>query len=884
MIGQTLSQFKITAKLGEGGMGEVYRAEDTTLDREVAIKVLPEALTADPERLARFEREAKVLAALNHPNIAGIHQVAEADGQRFLVMELVEGEDLAERLARGAMTLEEAVPLVLQVAEGLEAAHERGIVHRDLKPANVRITPEGQVKILDFGLAKNWDGEQAGASGLSASPTLTAQMTQAGVILGTAGYMSPEQARGQEADRRSDIWSFGVLFHEMLTGSRLFTADTVSDTLARVLLAEVDWVELDSDLPRSLTELLHRCLERDPRKRLQAMGEARFQLETFLEEPQTGTGDFGRGSGGEAAAKRSSAWLPWALTAVAALVAVAAWVGFPDSAGSPVASTVAKYRVNPVGRAFDSNARSMAISPLGNRIVFEMPGKILIRELDELEPRVLVDDVSGEPAPFWSPDGGWVAYYNSGRLWKVPAGGGSPSVICSVPNNYNAAGWGAGDRVVFVLTRGDMYEVSARGGDPELLVERVEGEDIDFHTPTFLPDGATLLYAVHRPSGVDTIEILEGDRRSVVYRLEGQVRLNPQVVNDPVYSATGHILFRRDAGDRGIWALPFSLEERQATGQAFLVADEGVWPSVSADGRRMLYAEHAGTASVQLMRIGMDGSPPTVIGEPFQGIREPSISPEGRRIAFSALAGSNRELFVMDLEGRQIQVTTTPESEDSPSWTPDGSALIFQKSTGEGTGIFRMTVDGGGVPEQLVDFASDPHLSALGRYIAFCTNSREILGVGYFDLEGAEETILFESGADFADPKLSPDENVLAYSGWETSAPAVALRRFPGGTTSQMIPESGQASVAWSPDGKTLYYKSDTGTAVRAVSVDSEPSLMVGRPATVLDLETLGLAALRTSGLDVFPDGKAFLVARPLVSDERLGEIVLVENWIEEFR
>jgi len=285
LIGKSLSHFEITAKLGEGGMGEVYRAQDTALGREVAVKVLPEAFVADPERLARFEREAKVLASLNHPSIAAIYEIGVEDSVHFLAMELAHGEDLATRLGRGAVPLEEALPMALQVAEALEAAHDRGIVHRDLKPANVMVAPDGGVKVLDFGLAKAWE-EGEGASGdLTASPTLTAQMTQAGVILGTAAYMAPEQARGQEADRRADIWSFGVLLFEMLTGERLFLADTVSDTLARVLMADADWEAIDGRVPVAVAALLRRCLDREVRQRLQSIGEARIALEAYLSDP-----------------------------------------------------------------------------------------------------------------------------------------------------------------------------------------------------------------------------------------------------------------------------------------------------------------------------------------------------------------------------------------------------------------------------------------------------------------------------------------------------------------------------------------------------------------------------------------------------------------------
>jgi len=881
MIGTTLAHFRITAKLGEGGMGEVWLAEDTKLGRHVAIKVLPAAFTEDEERLARFEREAKLLASLNHRNIAGIHEVGEDAGIRFLAMELAEGEDLAERLERGAMPLEEALPVALQIAEALEAAHEKGIVHRDLKPQNVKLGPDGAVKVLDFGLAKALDPVDptsgTASTPLTHSPTLTARATLAGVILGTAAYMAPEQAKGQPTDKRADIWAFGVVLWEMLAGCRLFVADTAPETLAQVLTHAPDLNRLPPTTPPGIRRLLRRCLQREPRQRLRDIGDARLELLEAQAEPAT--------TAPKDDVRSLKTWLPWAIAALGVVVALLAWITGGEPGNIDRAGGLLKVRYATLPSDEEGQARSFFLSPEGGRVAIEGGGQLQLRHQDGLEPVVLVENLAdAEPAPFWSPDGRWVAYASGGKLWKIPAAGGAPKMICSVPTNYNAGAWGNDDRIVFVLTRGDMYSVSALGGNPEILLARREGEDVDFHQPTFLPDGNSLVYSVHRPSGVDTIEVLTGGERRVVYRLEGEIRLDPQVLNAPIYSATGHLLYRRDSGDKGIWALPFSLAEMAANGEPFLVAGGGRWPSVSRDGSRLAYAEAAKDSLDRLVRVAIDGSTTATIATDLAGVRKASVSPSGDRIAFSAAVGSGRELFVTNPQGQTSRLTSTPESEDAPVWSPDGTMLYFQRGTGEGTAVYRMPVNGSAGPEMIIDRASEPSISTTGLHVVFSTNSRSILGIGYYDLESKQETILAQSGNDFADPVLSPDGRVLAYLGWETGGAALSLRAFPDGTTSQTVIDSRGTRSAWSADSRTLYYWDASQPRVLAVDVASEPALVVGQPRVALDLAAAGLPPTRQDLLAVFPDGKSFLMAQPIHPGEGRSDIILVENWLEEFR
>jgi predicted Ser/Thr protein kinase len=503
---QTLLHYRIVDKVGEGGMGVVWRAVDTTLDREVAIKVLPEALATDPERLARFEREAKLLASLNHPNIAeiyGLHAVGEA---RFIAMELVAGENLARRIQRGVLPQQQVLEVAKQIARTLEAAHEQGVIHRDLKPANVQVAPDGRVKVLDFGLAKAFERDPAsGEASPSMSPTLTSHGTQAGMILGTAAYMAPEQARGHVADKRADIWALGCVLYETLTGRSTFSGDTVSDTLAAVLKIEPDWEALPAETDPALRLLVVRCLEKDVRQRVRDVGEVRIAVERILSGNSTGSVAVGGtyptpvAADGIEATEGAGARRGWLGTValavlVAAVAGVAGWSLRPSSVDA-----------DPVVRRFDivtpglrvGFSRTPRISPDGRRLAYVADDRIWIRDLDQLEPRELADSEDGRNL-MWSPDGEQVGWQADGKIWRAAVGGGSRTAVCDAPARTLAATWGPGDRIILTPDVGPMYEVSARGGDPRALLEPVEGQDEDFHEPSFLPDGRGLIYTQHR--------------------------------------------------------------------------------------------------------------------------------------------------------------------------------------------------------------------------------------------------------------------------------------------------------------------------------------------------------------------------------------------------
>ena len=553
MIGQTLSHYKITSKLGEGGMGEVYRATDTKLNRDVALKVLPEAFAADRERMARFSREAQVLASLNHPNIASIYGLEDSDDKHALVLELVEGDTLAERIQKGAIPLEESLKIALQMAEALEAAHEKGIIHRDLKPANVKITPEGKVKVLDFGLAKALEDESP-ATDLTSSPTRTG--TAVGVIMGTAGYMSPEQARGQAVDKRTDIWAFGCVLYEILTGSQAFGGETVTDILAAIVDRDPEWEALPESTPRAIQRLLRRCLEKDPHERLRDIGDARIEIRYVLGEPvEDSVGDL---------STPTPAWwprmVPWA---IAALLAVMLALTYREPPSEP--PTPQRFSIDLPSPFAESGHYKMALSPDGNHLVYlgkspDHQEEIYHRPLDQLEARP-IEGTEGAGDLFFSPDGKWVGFHVGGRtLKKVPLAGGPTVTICTTDEHMCGATWGGDGKILFAAGR-SLYEVSEVGGAPEKILANKEGEG--YCWPQMLPDGDAALvgiYLANSPSEFGVLSLGSDEVRTLGTGMY------------PRYAPTGHLLYR----DRGLGhrAVPFDAANLELVGDPVPVLPE----------------------------------------------------------------------------------------------------------------------------------------------------------------------------------------------------------------------------------------------------------------------------------------------------------------------
>ena len=868
--GRMLSHYRLIEKIGEGGMGLVWKALDTTLDREVAVKILPDVFSDHPERLARFEREAKLLASLNHPNIAVIHGLHEADGLRFLAMELVSGEDLAQRLARGPLPLEEALRTAKQVAEALETAHENGVIHRDLKPANIQLTPDGQVKVLDFGLAKAFEADPA-STGTSPtmSPTLTSAGTVAGMILGTAAYMSPEQARGQAVDKRSDIWAFGSVLYEMLTGRQAFAGDTVSDTLAGVLKIDPDWDALPAGTPRRIRRLLARCLHKDPKQRLHDVADVRIVIEEALSgAPEEDVAIEAAPQPGIARRERV-VWIG-ALVLVAAAAGVLAWMLKP--ANPPplrkfelaIQNLEGGYPVPPV------------ISPDGSRLAYIAESKLWVRDLDQLESREVAGS-DGARAPFWSPDGAFVAYAANGKLWKVPAEAGQSILICDLPGTLDAGAWGPEDRIVFTPSTGPMYEVSARGGDPRALLETEQEKETDFHKPHFLPDGS-ILFAVHRFEGIDTLAVYDGKQRKVLLQVEG-ARLDR-----PLYSPTGHILYHRATSNDGVWAAPFSVAKLELTGEPFMVAPAGNWPSASTDGT-LIYMRGAGTSVGQLVWVDRQGKVEGNIGQPQPGlVLFPAISPNQRRVAVAANENENWDVWIHDADrGTRTRLTFDPAQEFSSDWSAAGERLVY--SSGQIPSNFDLltrAADGTGDRSTLTA-GYYPTVSPDGKLAAYTLRGEETQDdLWYVPLDGdPEPTVFLQTPAREREPQLSPDGRYLAYSSDESGRSEIYLKKFPGGEGKWQVSVDGGRYPRWSRTSGELFFRNEDTLMV--VEVSTEPSVMLGTPRELFSGRPNGLLFQPARRYDVAADGQRFVMVQQVGESVEAPGITVVENWFAEF-
>ena len=550
-----LAHYEILELMGKGGMGEVYRARDGKLGRDVAIKVLPEEFSRDKERLDRFQREARLLAKLNHTNIATLHGLEEHEGQRFIVMELVEGETLQERIAKGPIPVDEAVALFIQIADGLEAAHEKGVIHRDLKPSNIKIGPDGQIKIMDFGLAKGFVGEDPSAADSSQAPTLT-RGTQVGVIMGTAAYMSPEQAKGKPVDKRTDVWAFGCCLYEALTGRKVFYGETVGDVIAAVLRAGIDWSALERNTPAPVERLVRRCLQRDRTRRLRDVGDARIELFELPEESDEAV------EGGDS---KKRLVVPWLATTLLAVVAGGAGSFLWNFGEPPLTRTPARFSITiPADERIEGHfTNPVAISPDGSRFAFAaskdgQAPRLYFRSQNAFEPRI-VPGTRGAAAPFFSPDGNWVAFFADRQLKRVPFEGGTPLVICEFPGGHVGGSWGPNDTIVFAdAQRGGLFRVGAGGGKPEALTDPDSGKGEPIHGwPQILPDGKTVLFALETGEGaVNALLSLDtGDWQPILEQEELRAVAR--------YAPSGHLLL---APSGELIAIPFDLERLEVTG------------------------------------------------------------------------------------------------------------------------------------------------------------------------------------------------------------------------------------------------------------------------------------------------------------------------------
>jgi len=892
-----LSHYRITAKLGAGGMGEVYRATDTQLEREVALKVLPEAFTEDAERLARFEREAKLLAQLNHPNIAHIHGLATEGGVRALIMELVEGPTLADRLESGPLPLNESLSLARQIAEALEEAHSKGIVHRDLKPQNIKASMEGKVKVLDFGLAKAMDpvGSASGApspSQLAASPTLTLGATVQGVILGTAAYMSPEQARGGAADKRADIWAFGVVLWEMLTGRSMFAADTVSDTLAGVLRAEIDLEALPSSTPPAIRRLLRRCLERNPKNRLHDIADARIVIDEVL------------AGGSEISEIRAvhtapvgvaRTLLPWTVAALALVAAGAAWLARGGSGASavPLFADIGA----PEGERFQFQGdfgAPVVLSRDGTQVAFGAVGsdsrtRLWVRSLATGEQKRL-DRTEGATAPFFSADGNSLGYFVNAKLMVAPIAGGAPYPIADAPNGRGGA-WAPDGTIVFAPDfRSALFRVPATGGRPEPLTTVDAARHSTHRWPVLTPDGKAIVYlaANHAGNRQD-----ESELRWVRLDGSGDHALLSSQANGAV--AGGELLYLRE---QTLLARPIDADGKLG-GEARTLApellyDPSTWRSafaVSAD--HLLYAPGGKTAGTHLTRVDRSGRPLAELAADgnYFDLR---LSPDGQRLAVTK--GSPNDIWLLDLErGTQSRFTFDKEAEismeNSAVWSHDGRWIYYARSAGQNISqqIVRKAANGAGGGEVLYDTKSEQmgifplDESPDGKWLLVTTGRFPFIdnaAIQWLALDGTRRLVpLLESDAVTNFGRISPDGRWVAFSSNESGIFQIyVVPASHGGVTVPVakwqLSVDGGSYLVWSRDGSEIVYLEPSLNLSRvSVSADGAGGLRFGTPEALFGTTLVA----DNPSFDLAPDGQSLILNH--YGESQSQPMRLIEEW-----
>jgi eukaryotic-like serine/threonine-protein kinase len=875
MVGRQLGPYTITSILGVGGMGEVYRARDTKLDRNVAIKILPRVFTGDTDRLARFEREARLLASLNHPHIGAIYGLETIDGSPALVLELVEGETLAERIAGGPLPVAEARTIAVQIAEALEAAHERGIVHRDLKPANIKITPAGIVKVLDFGLAKAASGDDAGPD-LTHSPTVTMGGTRGGVVLGTAAYMSPEQARGRVVDKRTDIWAFGCVLFELITGRSAFVGETVSDTIAKILEREPDWRALARRAPVDVQRIVRRCLEKDPKQRLRDIGEARIGLTRQGEDD------------GPAREDQPAAWT-WrrravALTAsaagVAAALAMGAWYGSrsPASSRAPV---IQFALAPPPGTRFAISFETtfLALSPDGSQVTLvarpvDGLSRIWLRPLSAVEARPLAG-TEGASSAFWSPDGRSLAFFAGNQLKRIDLSGGSPVTICEVPEHIGLFGtWGQGGQILFASVEGTaIFMVSTNGGTPTALVkpDRTERQ-VRVHWPWFLPDGKRFIYLTRMQDGSGRITLGEpgATPRALLSAVSNAQWVDPDYL---VFVREGTLLGQR-----------VDLASGRPVGEAFSIAEPVGYffstgtGSFTTSRNGMLAYQSKGnlTRLMWVDRAGTEHEPVGPVGF-HQNLR---ISPDGKSVVFNRREPrlGTGDMWVTDLaRGVETRLTSDPGSESAFAWFPTNRALVFAADRGGPPHLFRKDLQTGKEDELTpVSTYQEPlDVSPDGQWIAF--ERRTDRGTNDIDklplAGGGKPSPLLDSRFDEIDLRFSPDGRSIAFVSDESGRYEVYVAPFPFTGAKTRVSTGGAVQPRWSRDGRELFYQTFDQHLV-AVSVRTTPVLELGSPTPLFSFD--GRRAW--SNFDVSLDGKRFLaITRQLFADEQPLSVVL--NW-----
>ncbi len=866
--GDRIGPYAVIAPMGAGGMGEVYRARDDRLRRDVALKIVSPRFALDPARLARFEREAQILAALNHPNIATLYGLEESRGLRALVLELVEGETLADRLASqpAGLRLQETVGIAQQMAAGLEAAHESGIVHRDLKPANIALRPDGTVKLLDFGLAR---ALESAAGSNTDGPTITVGETGVGTVVGTPAYMSSEQARGQTIDKRTDIWSFGVVLYEMLTGRRAFRGETTSDTIAAILGLEPDWRTLPESTPAQIRTLLQRCLEKDPRRRLRDIGDARIELDALSASQLSSA--MHPAPAEDSARKHGTGWRRLAFGGVVvALIALglaaAAWLRTPTETSVGAVQMTALLPPGVSITRGPGQILSLALSPDGRTLVIagtDANGQRLYqRTLGRLEATPLAGTEGGQ-TPFFSPDGAWIGFFAENRLKRVPAAGGAAIDIAAVSGYPMGASWGQDNRIIFASgPRSGLRSVDAGGGRPEPLTTVAAG--VGHHSPQILPDGRTLLFNEGR-----WIHALDLASTRIDRLVEGA---RPQYVS-------GHLILGRGTA---LLAAPFDVARLEITGPVVPIVERVGYELTSGQphvtvspGGTLAYVPAPQAYALVLMEP--DGSERLLSQAAL--LQNPQFSPDGRRLVVATTrgVGEQPDLWIHDLGSAAPPSRLTFDGGRAPVWTPDGASITYSRRVPrEESGIYTRSADGRGDPRSnvrlpgfhwLVDWTVEGTL-AYGMMEDDGTSLSSIQAI-----EKSESRRLVGPGETWGG-RLAPDGRWLAYYLSDSGDFEIYVSPFPDTGTRWLVAEGTDPS--WSPDGSEIYYRS--GTRLMAVRIDKASGIRAVSQRLVIEPFTPPLY----DDYDIHPDGKTLVLVRPAGGDARGREITLVLNWLTE--
>ena len=882
--GTRFGPYEIAGAIGAGGMGEVYRARDTKLHRDVAVKILSDVFAGDPDRLARFEREAQVLASLNHPNIAQIHGLDDSRGTRALIMEFVDGEDLAQRVARGPIPLEEALTIAAQIADALDAAHEQGIVHRDLKPANIKVKEDGTVKVLDFGLAKAFAPVTSWSPDVTSSPTMLASATEVGMILGTAAYMAPEQARGRTVDRRADIWAFGAVLYEMLTGRACFARDSVSDTVAAVLKEDPDWTRV----PQKALRLLRRCLEKDPKRRLRDIGDFRVLLDEPGHEPVAGR-----------------TWIPWVVAGViAGALGIALMTLWPRRVDRPLVRIDAT-----LGTELPPSALGfVAFSPDGSRLVFPARGadgrQALGTRLLDRSDVTLLEGTDGADQPFFSPDGQWIGFFADGKLKKMSVQGGSPVVLCDA-SNPRGASWVQDDTIVAALVNtSGLWRVAADSGAPQPLTTRKEGE-LTHRWPQVLPGNTGVLFTAHSGSlnsyedaSIDVL-IPSGERRTI-WRGGYFGRFIP------MEGTKGYLVYLQ----RGVlFGAPFDTARLQIDGTPTPLVQDVASDATSAAGRfdysstgTLAYRSGATQRAWPIVWMDNTGKIDRLLDGPVR-YYSPRFSPDGRRLAVGVDAGKGSDIFIHDFEGDTISpITFSGETHADPVWAPAGTHLAFrsliaakwhlQWTRADGAGGLQPLLTTSGEIEDLTANAISPDGQRL-IYSARGSATGSDLWVLSLDVKDPDRPqpgqpeLFLQTPFSEQRPGFSADGHWVAYTSNESGTTEVYVRPFPAASSGPggkwQISTGGGLMPVWSSSGREIFYQRPDHRLMVAEYTAADSSFRPGKPRVWSSRQLLYPGF---TNMDVAPDGKRFAVALPPDTTESTDavRVTFLLNFDDELR